>query len=63
VLISDDVPVDESHRDEILENFQATFHGATGRIVIDDDVVDDEEEEDEPEELDAEPEGFGDEER
>jgi hypothetical protein len=63
VLISDDVPVDESQRDEILENFQATFHGATGRIVIDDDDVVDEEEEDDdgPEELDAEAEGFRDE--
>jgi hypothetical protein len=28
VLISDDVPVDESQRDEILENFQSTFHGS-----------------------------------
>src|ERR1044072_404073 len=26
VLISDDVPVDESQRDEILENFQPTLH-------------------------------------
>jgi hypothetical protein len=33
VLISDDVPVDESQRDEILENFQATFHGGDGRVV------------------------------
>src|SRR5207248_443717 len=31
VLISDDVPIDESGRDEILENFQATFHGGDGR--------------------------------
>jgi hypothetical protein len=63
VLISDDVPVDESQRDEILENFQATFHGATGRIVVDDDdddVDDDEDEDDDVEELGVEPEGFGD---
>ena len=40
VLISDDVPVDESQRDEILENFQATFHG-------NDTGEDDEDEEDE----------------
>ncbi|MFL5839755.1 MAG: hypothetical protein ACJ77Z_04805 [Thermoleophilaceae bacterium] len=45
VLISDDVPVDESQRDEILENFQATFHGGDGRAVADED--DDEVEEDE----------------
>jgi hypothetical protein len=32
VLISDDVPLDESQRDEILENFQATFHGGDGRV-------------------------------
>jgi hypothetical protein len=31
VLISDDLPVDESARDELLENFQATFHGGDGR--------------------------------
>src|SRR5436190_12039532 len=39
VLISDDVPVDESQRDEILENFQSTFRGAS-------DVLDDDEDED-----------------
>jgi hypothetical protein len=31
VLISDDLPVDESARDELLENFQATYHGGDGR--------------------------------
>jgi len=31
VLISDDLPVDEAARDELLENFQATFHGGDGR--------------------------------
>ena len=31
VLISDELPVDESARDELLENFQATFHGGDGR--------------------------------
>ena|SRR5829696_437310 len=31
VLISDEVPVDESRRDELLENFQATYHGGDGR--------------------------------
>ena len=42
VLVSDDVPVDESQRDEILENFQATFHA-------DAPVAEDEDEEDEDE--------------
>lgn len=27
VLISDDSPLDEAKRDEMLEDFQATFHG------------------------------------
>ena len=31
VLIADDVPVDESRRDEMLETFQATYHGGDGR--------------------------------
>src|SRR2546423_10944886 len=43
VLISDDVPVDESQRDEILENFQSTFHGSDSRAVVDDDFEDEEE--------------------
>jgi hypothetical protein len=33
VLISDDVPVDEPKRDELLETFQATYHGGDGRQV------------------------------
>ena len=52
VLISDDLPVDESARDEMLENFQSTYHGGDGRAVrgdeenadLDDDVEDEEEE-------------------
>jgi hypothetical protein len=43
VLVSDDVPVDESHRDEILENFQATYHGATPADEEEDEVEEDEE--------------------
>ena len=31
VLVSDDSPVDEAKRDELLENFQATWHGGDGR--------------------------------
>jgi hypothetical protein len=33
VLVSDEVPVDEARRDELLENFQATYHGGDGRAV------------------------------
>lgn len=31
VLIADDLPVDEPRRDELLETFQATYHGGDGR--------------------------------
>jgi hypothetical protein len=31
VLISDELPVDEPQRDELLETFQATHHGGDGR--------------------------------
>jgi hypothetical protein len=51
VLVSDDLPLDESRRDELLEGFQATHHGGDGRSVVaedDDDLgLDDEDEEDE----------------
>jgi hypothetical protein len=33
VLISEDLPVDEAQRDELLESFQATYHGGDGRQV------------------------------
>jgi hypothetical protein len=33
VLVSDEAPVDEAHRDELLESFQATYHGGDGRQV------------------------------
>ena len=52
VLISDDVPIDESQRDEILENFQSTFHGGDGRMELDDDERDDDEEDDEDDDRD-----------
>jgi hypothetical protein len=52
VLISDDVPVDESQRDEILESFQSTFRGRD----LDDEDEGDEDEDD----LDDEDEGYGD---
>lgn len=53
VLISDDVPVDEAARDEILENFQATYRGDDGRGLDDDDLDDDDEEDDDRPEVDA----------
>jgi len=45
VLISDDLPVDEAQRDELLETFQATWHGGDGRqtrAMADSDASDDE---------------------
>ena len=44
VLVSDESPVDEAKRDELLENFQATYHGGDGRqtrAMRDPDVADD----------------------
>ena len=49
VLIADEVPVDDARRDELLETFQATYHGGDGRTAEialtgdDDDFVDDDE--------------------
>jgi hypothetical protein len=31
VLVADELPVDEPKRDELLETFQATYHGGDGR--------------------------------
>ena len=45
VLVSDELPVDEAQRDELLETFQATWHGGDGRqtrAMADPDAVDDE---------------------
>jgi hypothetical protein len=63
VLIADDLPVDEAARDELLENFQATYHGGDGRKrLADSEDVDlgldeetDDEEELEPDEDDGAP--------
>lgn len=51
VLISDDLPVDEPQRDEMLEEFQAQHAGSDGRSVTIDPETDDEivEPEEEPE--------------
>jgi hypothetical protein len=49
VLLSDDLPVDEAQRDELLETFQATHRGGDGRGIGVDPVTDDEIVEAEPE--------------
>jgi hypothetical protein len=58
VQISEDAPLDEPKRDEIVERFQLS-HGAGGELPADDDDIDeDDEEEDElegVEELELEP--------
>jgi hypothetical protein len=56
VLIADELPIDESARDEMLETFQSTYHGGDGRAVRGDDEEDvdldlDEDDEDETPEL------------
>jgi hypothetical protein len=61
VLISDDVPVDEAQRDEILENFQATYHGDAPVDDGDDDEEDDEDEDDDRPGFGDDAEGVGDE--
>lgn len=57
VLISDEVPVDESKRDELLESFQATYHGGDGRMGLsaedDDDYVEPESDVDDEDDDDA----------
>ncbi len=43
VLVSDEMPIDEAQRDEMLETFQSTFHGGDGRQVdpeVDEDELD-----------------------
>jgi hypothetical protein len=47
VKVSDEVPVDESGRDELLEQFETDFHpGATGAPVLDDEDTDEDIDED-----------------
>ena len=41
VLVSDDLPLDEPQRDELLEEFQSTYHGGDGRRALSDDGDDD----------------------
>jgi hypothetical protein len=51
ILVSDDTPLDEPMRDELLEKFQIRYHpGASGSIAgDDDDVPDDDLDEDDQE--------------
>ena len=50
VLISDESPIDENQRDELLERFQVHYHpGAAGSITDDGDETEDELEEDDQE--------------
>jgi hypothetical protein len=51
VLISDDAPLDENKRDDIVERFQLS-HGAGGELPDDEDDLDDDEDE-EDDELDG----------
>jgi hypothetical protein len=59
VLISEDSPLDEDKRDDLVERFQLS-HGASPDLLPEDDVEDDDEEEDDEldgvEELELEPE-------
>jgi hypothetical protein len=57
VLISDDAPLDEVKRDELIEQFQVTY-APGGELLAagDDEVEDDEEDELEPDELELDPE-------
>ena len=52
VLISDEVPVDESRRDEQLERFQAVYHGGDGRSAAEGSIDEDDDEDDEDDDRD-----------
>ena len=52
VLISEDAPLDEPKRDDLVERFQLS-HGASAELPPDDDLDDDEDEDEEEDELDG----------
>jgi hypothetical protein len=52
VLISEDSPLDEPKRDELVERFQIS-HGASPDSLPEDDVADEEDEDDDEDELDG----------
>lgn len=58
VLISDDAPLDEGKRDELIEQFQVTYRPGGELLAARDDEEEDEEEDDElePDELELDPE-------
>jgi hypothetical protein len=47
VLVSDEAPIDEAARDELLERFQATYHEGGPSAALDDADEDPDDEEDE----------------
>ncbi|MDQ3934185.1 MAG: hypothetical protein M3340_06090 [Actinomycetota bacterium] len=49
VLVSDELPVDEAKRDELMEGFQASYTGGDGRDV----ALDDEDEQERLDRVDA----------
>ncbi|MGI8507083.1 MAG: hypothetical protein ACR2MK_09855, partial [Solirubrobacteraceae bacterium] len=49
VLISDETPIEEHQRDELLERFQIHYHAGAASEEDDDDLADDELEADEQE--------------
>jgi hypothetical protein len=56
VLISEDAPLDETKRDDMVENFQQAHGAAVSELPLDDDLDDDDEEdddEDDDDELDG----------
>ena len=55
VLVSDDLPLDEAQRDELLENFQSTYHGGDGRQAASDDDDVDLDDGDDEDELEPDP--------
>jgi hypothetical protein len=56
VLVSDETPIDEASRDELLEQFQATYHeGGPGPALGDGDEGEDLDEDDEELEPDEDP--------
>ncbi len=52
VLISEDSPLDEPKRDELVERFQLS-HGATADLAPDDDLDDEDDDDEEDDELDG----------
>ena len=51
VLVSDEVPIDEASRDELLQGFQATYHEGVSVTGLDDEPDVDEDDELEPDEI------------